>query len=112
LKTLWQQFILLQLFRLDCKYDKGEWSTCDTLTQTVTRVLTLREGEEACQPTQTQSISCEKHEKIQTWKAQKVERKKERQEWKLLRKEQKQQIKENRKLMKEQRKSTYAPLTV
>lgn len=86
---------------LQCKYDKGEWSTCDTLTQTVTRIFTLRKGEEACPPTQTQSISCEKYERIQAWKAQKVERKRERLEGKLLRK---QQIKENRKLMKEQRK--------
>ena len=66
----------------------------------VSRVLTLKRGEEGCDETQTQTISCAKHEQIQAWKAEKIERKQERME-------RKQEIKERQKLLKEQRKRKF-----
>lgn len=88
---------------LRCKYDAGEWSDCDSLTNTVTRVLWLESGEEGCQETQNQTMSCENYERIQTWKNKHIDRL-ERLEDGFLQREERRQMKENRKLMKEQRK--------
>lgn len=46
-----------------CKYEKGEWGTCNTATNLVSRTMTLKRGE-GCEPTQTQTLSCEKYEQI------------------------------------------------
>ncbi|XP_052084164.1 golgin subfamily A member 6-like protein 2 [Mytilus californianus] len=90
--------------RLKCKYDKENWSECDKTTYTVTRVLTLRDGEEEeCEPTVIVTISCRKFERIQHWKARKIERKNDKKEKKMFIKEQKNIWKENKKIVKEQR---------
>jgi hypothetical protein len=87
-----------------CKYNKGDWSECDIKTNTVTRVLTLRDAsEEGCEPTLDAAISCARFERIQARKAKKMERKNEKMSQKLLMKEEKNQLKENKKMVKQQR---------
>ncbi|CAG2209161.1 unnamed protein product [Mytilus edulis] len=87
-----------------CKYNKGNWSECDNTTSTVDRVMTLRDGEEEeCEPTIIVTISCTKFERIQQWKARKMERKNEKKENKLFIREQKNIWKENKMIVKEQR---------
>jgi hypothetical protein len=87
-----------------CKYNKGDWSECDIKTNTVTRVLTLRDAsEEGCEPTLDVAISCARFERIQARKAKKMERKNEKMSQKLLMKEEKNQLKENKKMVKQQR---------
>ena len=89
---------------LGCKYDKGNWSECDNTANTVTRTLTLRDGEEGCEPTMEITITCDRYERIQAWKAKKVEIKNERNAAKNLRKEEKNVLRETVRKMKEQRK--------
>jgi hypothetical protein len=86
-----------------CNYDYSDWSECDSISNTVSRVLTLRDGEEGCEQTQTITITCNKYNRIQTWKAMKMERKNKRKEQKLQMKQEKKEMKEKRKLIKEQR---------
>ncbi|CAC5377197.1 unnamed protein product [Mytilus coruscus] len=88
--------------RQRCKYDKSAWSECDTATNTVSRVLTLKSGEEGCQETQNQTITCDRFERLQAWKVKKAESRREWQEKKQQRKEQKQEMKENKQLVKMQ----------
>ncbi|XP_063417797.1 uncharacterized protein LOC134700373 [Mytilus trossulus] len=88
--------------RQGCKYDKSAWSDCDTTTNTVSRVLTLKFGDEGCQQTQNQTITCDRFERLQSWKVKKMERRREWQEQKQQRKYQKQEMKENKQLVKEQ----------
>ncbi|XP_071168971.1 uncharacterized protein [Mytilus edulis] len=97
--------------RQRCKYDKSAWSDCDTTTNTVSRVLTLKSGEEGCQQTQNQSITCDRFERLQAWIINMIKKTEKRREWQELkqqRKEQKQEMivmKENKQLVKEQIKS-------
>lgn len=86
-----------------CNYDYSDWSECDSISNTVSRVLTLRDGKEGCEQTQTITITCNKYNRIQTWKAMKMERKNKRKEQKLQMKQEKKEMKEKRKLIKEQR---------
>ncbi|CAG2245537.1 unnamed protein product [Mytilus edulis] len=88
--------------RQQCKYDKSAWSDCDTTTNTVSRVLTLKSGEEGCQQTQNQTITCDRFERLQAWKIKKAENRRELQEKKHQRKERQQEMKENKQLVKEQ----------
>ena len=84
-----------------CKYNKGDWSECDIKTNTVTRVLTLRDAsEDGCEPTLDVAISCARFERIQARKAKKMERKNKKFSQKLLMKN---QLKENKKMVKQQR---------
>ena len=42
-----------------CKYDKGAWSDCDVDTNTKTRILTRKGGDEStCEATKTESKPC------------------------------------------------------
>ncbi|VDI57321.1 Hypothetical predicted protein [Mytilus galloprovincialis] len=88
--------------RQQCKYDKSAWSDCDTKTNTVSRVLTLKSGKEGCQQTQNQTITCDRFERLQAWKIKKAESRRELQEKKHQRKERQQEMKENKQLVKEQ----------
>ncbi|XP_071124165.1 golgin subfamily A member 6-like protein 26 [Mytilus edulis] len=88
--------------RQQCKYDKSAWSDCDTKTNTVSRVLTLKSGKEGCQQTQNQTITCDRFERLQAWKIKKAENRRELQEKKHQRKERQQEMKENKQLVKEQ----------
>ncbi|CAC5423338.1 unnamed protein product [Mytilus coruscus] len=88
--------------RQRCKYDKGAWSECDTTTNTVSRVLTLKSGEEGCRQTQYQTITCDRFERLQAWKVKKVERRRQWQENKQQRQERKQEKKEKKQLVKKQ----------
>lgn len=102
----WNKYLCLSLlFSLSsgCNYDYSDWSECDSISNTVSRVLTLRDGEEGCEQTQTITITCNKYNRIQTWKAMKMERKNKRKEQKLQMKQEKKEMKEKRKLIKEQR---------
>jgi hypothetical protein len=74
--------------------------------QSLSLKLTLRDGEEGCEQTQTITITCNKYNRIQTWKAMKMERKNKR-------KEQKLQMKQEKKEMKGVRDGiTFTPVTV
>lgn len=43
-----------------CRYSKGEWSECDTKTNTRSRTLTLKKGDKGCEPSKTISKKCRK----------------------------------------------------
>ena len=51
------------LFVLACKYDKRQWGPCNAATNTVTRTLTLKDGDPSvCNKTRTDVRKCkDKH---------------------------------------------------
>lgn len=63
-----------------CQYDKGNWTDCDPVTNTVSRQLTLSSGGPECTAEFDQSVSCERFERMKTWREKKLERQRGRQE--------------------------------
>ncbi|XP_012285187.1 uncharacterized protein LOC105702294 isoform X2 [Orussus abietinus] len=43
-----------------CRYVKGQWSECDTKTNTRTRTLNLKKGDDSCEQTKTIQKKCKK----------------------------------------------------
>ncbi|XP_054013211.1 uncharacterized protein LOC128895027 [Hylaeus anthracinus] len=43
-----------------CRYVKGQWSDCDSKTNTRSRTLNLKKGDKSCEPTKTIEKKCKK----------------------------------------------------
>ena len=91
----------------ECKYDKGEWSPCDETSQTVSRLLIFREGDAGCEVTLNFTISCARYQRIQEWKARKLEMKNTKKAQKQQRKEEISQLRESWLLVRAQKKRKF-----
>lgn len=99
-----EQRQLMRELKLKCKYDKGEWSACNETSQTVSRVLTLREAEEGCEETVDVTIPCDRLQQIEERKAKKTEMKNARRGQKQQRKQEMRQMREKWLLVRAQKK--------
>lgn len=60
-----------------CRYDRGEWSECNTSTNQATMTMTLKEGSaETCEQTRVKTMPCDRLEKLKEWKTKKEEKRK------------------------------------
>ncbi|XP_017781558.1 PREDICTED: uncharacterized protein LOC108566267 [Nicrophorus vespilloides] len=46
--------------RENCRYTKGQWSECDSSNNMRSRTLTLKKGEQTCEPVKTMQKKCKK----------------------------------------------------